>query len=274
MISVAFWLAIYIWECARGDYAGWEAPLYFVGAALLAFLCGCVLQVVGWFLFDVILDLIFDFQRIRKRKAAAEKAVDEKYEMEMRLYEEACAIQDKAAKEMDKAIDEANKKCEELKFQRRQLYAMNVLHPNSQNMLAVNQIRDYLEMGICDRLEGTNGAYAQYMQDVRANRICASIDELRETVKRGIAQINGKMSALLFEMRSTNDSINAMNASIGSGLSFMRQAIINGQTNQRAALNEANGHLRNISDTLRDVGHNEYIALKESNVSAYLRRIG
>lgn len=118
---------------------------------------------------------------------------------------------------------------------------MNVLHPNFQNMLAVNQIRDYLEMGICDKPAETNGAYAQYMQDARVNRICASIDEVRETVKAEIAQINGQMSAILFEVRRTKDSIN--------------------------------GHLRSISDTLRNVGYNEYIALKESSVSAYLRRI-
>ncbi len=242
-ISGALWLAALIYDLVSMNPITWFNVFL---TLLVAYVCGCVLQAVGCFLFDFLLK--------GKRRADEKKA----HEMSMRLYEEDCAIRDKAVKEMDEAIDGANKKCGELKLQRSKLYAMNVLHPNFQNMLAVNQIRDYLEMGICDKLEGANGAYAQYMQDVRAKRICASIDELRETVKAGISQMKGQMSAILFEVGRTNDSINAMNASISSGLSSME---------------ETNARLRNISDTLRNVGHNEYIALKESNVSAYLRRI-
>ena len=178
---------------------------------------------------------------------------------------------------MDMAIDEMDKKCEELKLQRDQLYAMNVLHPNFQNMIAANQIREYLEMGICDELEGTNGAYALYMQDVRANRICESIDDLRQTVQEGFNEVKGKMSAVMAELRRTNANIDALNTSINSGFSDMQRAISEGQekfnANQQASLNEANGYLRSISKTLQDAGHNEYIALKEANVSSYLRRI-
>ena len=52
---------------------------------------------------------------------------------------------------------------------------------------------------------------------------------------------------------------------------IMDEAKLN--ANQQASLNEANGYLRSISKTLQDAGHNEYIALKEANVSSYLRRI-
>ena len=204
-------------------------------------------------------------------------AVEETYEKQMRFYKDACAIENKAKREMDMAIDEMDKKCEELKLQRSQLYAMNILHPNFQNMIAVNQIREYLEMGICDELEGTNGAYALYMQDVRANRICESIDDLRQTVQEGFNEVKGKMSAVMAELRRTNANIDALNTSINSGFSDMQRAISEGQekfnANQQASLNEANGYLRSISKTLQDVGHNEYIALKEANVSSYLRRI-
>ena len=178
---------------------------------------------------------------------------------------------------MDETIDGVNKKCEELRLQRSQLYAMNVLHPSFQNMIAANQIREYLEMGICDELEGTNGAYALYMQDVRANRICKSIDDLRQTVQEGFNEVKGKMSAVMAELRRTNANIDALNTSINSGFSDMQRAISEGQekfnANQQASLNEANGYLRSISKTLQDAGHNEYIALKEANVSSYLRRI-
>lgn len=68
-----------------------------------------------------------------------------------------------------------------------------------------------------------------------------------------------------------------MNTSINSSFSDMQRAISEGQkafnAGQQAGLNEANGYLRSISKTLQDAGHNEYIALKEANVSGYLRRI-
>lgn len=273
-ISGVIWLGFFIFDCVQqGHFIWWAALVY----PLFGYGCGWVLQWVGRFLFDHVLESIFDFQKIKKRNEAAEMAVEETYEKQMRFYKEACAIENKAKREMDMAIDEMDKKCEELKLQRSQLYAMNVLHPSFQNMIAVNQIREYLEMGICDELEGTNGAYALYMQDVRANRICKSIDDLRQTVQEGFSEMKGKMSAVMAELRRTNANIDAMNTSINSGFSDMQRAISEGQkafnAGQQAGLNEANGYLRNISKTLQDAGHNEYIALKEANVSGYLRRI-
>ena len=273
-ISGIIWLGFFILDCVQqGRFIWWAALVY----PLLGYGCGWVLQWVGRFLFDNVLESIFDFQRIKKRNEAAEMAVEETYEKQMRFYKEACAIEDKAKREMDTAIDELDKKCKELKLQRSQLYAMNVLHPSFQNMIAANQIREYLEMGICDELEGTNGAYALYMQDVRANRICESIDDLRQTVQEGFNEVKGKMSAVMAELRRTNANIDALNTSINSGFSDMQNAISEGQkkfnANQQASLNEANGYLRSISKTLQDAGHNEYVALKEANVSSYLRRI-
>lgn len=83
---------------------------------------------------------------------------------------------------------------------------------------------------------------------------------------------------LLDETVPVEESVKmALNTSINSGFNDMQRAISEGQekfnANQQASLNEANGYLRSISKTLQDAGHNEYIALKEANVSSYLRRI-
>lgn len=273
-VSGIVWLLIFIIRSAQqGGIIWWRALLY----PLLAAGCGLVIQLLGLFIFDGFLDDFLDLQKWNKKRIAVQMAGAEVYEKQMRFYKEACEIEDKAKKEMDVPIAEMDKKCEELKLQRDQLYAMNVLHPNFQNMIAANQIREYLEMGICDELEGTNGAYALYMQDVRANRICESIDDLRQTVQEGFNEVKGKMSAVMAELRRTNANIDALNTSINSGFSDMQRAISEGQekfnANQQASLNEANGYLRSISKTLQDAGHNEYIALKEANVSSYLRRI-
>lgn len=274
IISAIAWALIFIFKWAQHGGIVWRRALLY---PILAGGCGLVIQLLGLFIFDGFLDNLLDLQGHRKKSDAVMKDGEKVYERQMHFYEEACALEDKAKKELDAPINEMNKKCEELKLQRDQLYALNILHPNFQNMIAVNQIRDYLEMGICDQLEGTDGAYALYMQDVRANRVCESIDVLKQTVEKGIDEVKGKMSAFMVELRRTNANIDAMNASLNSGFSDMQRAISEGQekfnANQQASLNEANGYLRSISKTLQDAGHNEYIALKEANVSSYLRRI-
>lgn len=273
-ISGVVWLVFFILECVQeGRFIWWEAFVFpFLSAG-----CGWVLNWIGIFVFDACLTPLFTLGSRKRKEREADAIAEAAYEKKVRFYEEACAIENKAIKKMDETIDGVNKKCEELRLQRSQLYAMNVLHPSFQNMIAANQIREYLEMGICDGLEGTNGAYALYMQDVRANRICESIDDLRQTVQEGFNEVKGKMSAVMAELRRTNANIDALNTSINSGFSDMQRAISEGQekfnANQQASLNEANGYLRSISKTLQDAGHNEYIALKEANVSSYLRRI-
>ena len=261
-ISGVVWLVIFILDCVQaGHFVWWAAFVYpFLSAG-----CGWVLNWIGIFVFDACLTPLFTLGSRKRKEREADAIAEAAYEKKVRFYEEACAIENKAIKKMDETIDGVNKKCEELRLQRSQLYAMNVLHPSFQNMIAANQIREYLEMGICDELEGTNGAYALYMQDVRANRICESIDDLRQTVQEGFNEVKGKMSAVMAELRRTNANIDALNTSINSGFSDMQRAISEGQekfnANQQASLNEANGYLRSISKTLQDAGHNEYIAL-------------
>ena len=273
-ISGIAWLVLFIMECVRAGRFIWWAALLF---PWLAGGCGWVLNWIGIFLFDGMLTPLFTHKKRKKETEKKEAEAEAEYQKELRFYEEACAIENKAMKRMDEAIAEVNDKCEELKLQRDQLYALNILHPNFQNMIAVNQIRDYLEMGICDQLEGKDGAYALYMQDVRANRVCESIDVLKKTVEKGIDEVKGKMSAFMVELRRTNANIDAMNASLNSGFSDMQMAISKAQQSinngQQASLNEANGYLRKINETLQNAGHNEYVALREANVSGYLRRI-
>lgn len=282
-ISGVFWLGFWIFDCMqhgsfiKETFRCQTAWLGVIVYPLLGYGCGWILQWVGFLVFDIILESIFDFQKTKKAAEDSVVIAEQSYENKMRIYKEACALEEKAEREMDTAIDELNTKYEEVKKQRDKLYAMNVLHPSFQNVIAVNRIRDYLEMGICDRLEGANGAYAQYMQDVRVNRICKSVDELRQTVEKGFNEIKGKLSAFMVEMRRTNANIDALNANISSEFSNMQRLISEGQKRSdahlQADLKEANGYLRSISKTLQDAGHNEYIALKEANVSSYLRRI-
>lgn len=58
-------------------------------------------------------------------------------------------------------------------------YNQNVIHPKYRNWVAVATIYEYLDTGICRELTGPNGAYKFYEEDLRAQRIAGSVNELR-----------------------------------------------------------------------------------------------
>lgn len=243
----------------------------------IGFVLGFVFEGLGWIIYDLILEPTFDLQKTRRRNVEMDLACENEYNEKMHAYEKSCELDAKTKEEMDAGIRDLNQKCEEMKAQRSRLYDMNVLHVAFRNMIAVNQIRDYLEMGICNELEGTNGAYALYMQDVRANRICASIEELRKSVEKGFKNMVQTMAGVMAELMKTNSAIGDMSAAIESGISGLQRLIYDEQAsaNERyqASMREANGYLKNIQTTLSEAAHNEYIALKELNVSGYLHRM-
>lgn len=192
------------------------------------------------------------------------------YQNRYDAFEKARAIHNRSIDEIETAISEMRIKIRNLDETRKKLYANNVIHPTFQNMLAVNQIREYLEMGICCELEGPNGAYAVYMNDVRANRVCNSIEELRETIEQGFSRMVGVMSSFVGELRETNARISTMNSSLTQSLHNVQRCISDAQTITTSQIQAANHHLKNINQTLKDAAHNEYIAMKAAKVEGYL----
>lgn len=82
-------------------------------------------------------------------------------------------------------------------------YNKNVIHPKYRTWLAVATIYEYLDTGICNNLTGPNGAYKFYEEDLRAQKIAGSVNELRikaesacymqTTLKREIDKINSRL---------------------------------------------------------------------------------
>lgn len=214
-------------------------------------------------------------EQIRLANAAADRKYNadmETYTSQCENYQKALQIESNAVAAIDSGIADLRSRIRELDILRKSLYEAGILHPTFQNMLAVNQIREYMEMGVCVELEGPNGAYALYLQDIRANRICDSIDELRKSVDSGFAQVAASHSLLLQELRTTKAHISAMHSSLDMGLVNI-QRLIQGN---RASLLQASNHLEKINATLKDAAHNEYIAMKAAKVEGYLnlRHIG
>lgn len=56
------------------------------------------------------------------------------------------------------------------------LYSLSIIHASYRNLVAVSSLFDYLDKGICKRLEGRDGAYAFYEEDLRFQRIESKLD--------------------------------------------------------------------------------------------------
>lgn len=174
---------------------------------------------------------------------------------------------------LDKAIQIKEDEKTELQKRLNQLYDMNILYPSFRTLIAAYQIREYLQMGICETLEGPTGAYAQYMLDVRTDKICTSINDLKTAVTSAIYSLQ---STLVSELKVINSNIDQMNNSLDTNFSQLNSSIISARNITSAQLDahfsEANHHLSVMSQNISSAAHNQYIQQRLQNVENYLLR--
>ena len=152
------------------------------------------------------------------------------------------------------------------------LYARGVIYERFRNIIAVNQIREYLEIGVCNALEGENGAYALYFQDIRTEKICNSIHELRKALESAINNLAISQSRLVYEMRQTNANLQLLNEGISKSLDGI-QSKMDGLSQalpvMNAQLSDLNAHARKIQDVVLTSTHNDYIVKRIQNMQNY-----
>lgn len=242
-----------------GGFAG------FLVGAFLGFLAGA-------FLCDAM-----NRSHAQQQKAAAEATATSTYNSNLVAYNAASTAAQAARTAIAKEVDRLRARIRSLDLLRSQLYAKGVLHSSFRNIVAVNQLRDYLEMGIADKLEGSNGLYAQYLMDVRTDRICGSIQELQRALEQGVSRITGSMNSLSVAVHETNSRISSLDRSLTSSLTNMQNSLIAAQSASAAQMQtymqQANSQLSAIQNTLSTAAYNQYVTARETSARAYLRRV-
>ena len=274
IFRVVFFFLIYAILLEIQLSMGVDSIISFLGAIVLTFTAGSYL---GYLLSHV----LFEKPRVNKinkqMKASADeenRQAQENYSNKMQKYNQAIVVENAVFSELDKVISEKKQIRDSLFSELQQLYGMNIIYPTFRNMVAVNQIREYLSMGVCDALEGPDGAYAQYLQDVRTNRICDSITDLKQNLMSALSTLAMTQATLVNELRQTNSNIQEINQSLNHGLSEMQrslQAAQNATAGQfEAYMQQANSSLEKIEKSTSTAAYNQYIALRQSNVRKYL----
>ena len=167
----------------------------------------------------------------------------------------------------------------EIERKLRHLYEKNIIYSKYRNLVALSYIADYLESGIADELSGPNGAYAQYENDARTQKICNSIEELKEIVESGFSNVLHAQSQIyqaLVEIRGgvyqIQRSVDNVYSALGQAASTLGTLLKNEQefserTSQQLA------QIRQAAEvTAKDtsmIAFNQYIDAKMRGVDAY-----
>ena len=212
-----------------------------------------------------------DYQARVAAVEASNVSLRKEHEWRMNAYQQHIQLLTASRQALSRNLAQFQSRLETANLKREQIYAKGTIYPGFRNPVAVFTLREYLRMGICTELEGPNGAYSQYMLDVRTSRILSSIDDLRDAIVSSISQLQ---MALVAEIQETNRSIERLGESIYYNLNQLEQSLRLSQQQATAQvtmhLSQANEKLARIQAGTETIAINQYIANRMAGVDAYL----
>ncbi len=225
-----------------------------------------------------------------KKLNAAEEAARPQYESDRQKHnQEIKAIEFKEEKnriireELWAVIAENEQTGERIRDELKRLYDRNIIHEPFRTMVAVNQIYEYLYVGVCNALEGADGAYAMYYNDIRTEKICDGIQQLKTAMQRGLSRLMASQNTMCQLLVDTNNSIRQMDTSlqakiaalqsevgrvsdgVSDGVSGLRDSVLD----SAAAANKQREEIQRILST---AAHNQYVEQREKGMSTWLLR--
>ena len=107
----------------------------------------------------------------------------------------------------DESIADTQRQKDEFAARRQKLYDLNVVYEKFRDPVAEFQLAEYLRMGLVNSLEGPQGGYAFYLNELHANRICGSIQELQRSMENRLDELIDRMSSLGELLRKANEGV-------------------------------------------------------------------
>lgn len=260
-----------------------------VGAMLFVVLLPAIGALIGYFYSGG--KSAADGREIQRRSEEQYERDMEKYREDVKQYEHRLEIRKQIiqqdsdvradiANTLRKMLEQNAKTRERVCRSLEKLYASGIIYESFRKMAAVNTIYEYIAMGLCDGLEGPHGAYAQYMEDVRTERICDSINDLKKSILSALNKIISVQRQLVGQMQMVNRNLESISNDVGNirteiakGYNAIMQSVdgMKGSidnTNQNLAAIRAKGE--EAKKFIQANSHNQYVALREQNIDAYL----
>lgn len=161
------------------------------------------------------------------------------------------------------------------------LYNMGIIYENFRNPNAIMRILEYLRMGVTDTLEGPTGAYRFYMDDLRADRIVGSIEELRASVEKGFYYMLSGQQTLHDQLVVMNDSLKEIDRNVGGYFDRLysqiketgkavAQEIKDASMYEREILGRIQEDQAQIGNIIANSAYNQYLVDRRNNLDNYL----
>lgn len=99
-------------------------------------------------------------------------------------------------------------------------------------------------MGLVDRLEGPQGGYAFYLNELNAKRICGSIQELQRSIENRLDIISGQLDELVSRMRRINQQLDCLKSGIFSCYGAIENGFVHMDRNMSQTANQMTAQLR------------------------------
>lgn len=204
---------------------------------------------------------LLETQRENEYKLAIENAketlakeiveAEEKYEDLLKKYKEVeITVKDRPTPEKAKhyLIKDEIKIAEELlkKFYkaRNKMYSYGVLFEKYRNFVAVSSFYEYLASGRCETLEGPNGAYNLFENEIRMNMVICQLNQVLESLE----EIKQNQYMIYSAIQESNRLLNSLNSSTSRVISVL------GEIKFKAASMES--YMSKIADNTEVIAYN------------------
>lgn len=165
----------------------------------------------------------------------------------------------KAFKEtLDKEIAETEELLRKTFAARNALYAYNIIFGKYRDVVALSSFYEYLTAGRCTALEGADGAYNIYENEIRLNHVISQLD----AVITSLEEIKQNQYMMYQELRSINSSLSRLNSTMDKALTA-----IQGIEANTTSMNEYMEHISKNSDV---IAHNTAVTAYYSKINAEL----
>ena len=161
------------------------------------------------------------------------------------------------------------------------LYGTGVVYEKFREPAALAQLKEYLEMGVADTLEGADGAYRLYLEDLRVDRVVGSMQELEEAVNRGFQMVSAGQKALYEQMLKINISIQEVDRGVRSHFQTLYDQIAETGKDLADAVTESSAYEQELmskisrdQSRIRDLvarsAYNSFLVERKNNLDNYL----
>ena len=165
----------------------------------------------------------------------------------------------KAAKEiLDNEIAGTEELLKKTFAARNELYSYDIIFGKYRDVVALSSFYEYLMSGRCSSLDGADGAYNTYENEIRMNRVIAQLD----TVVSSLEDIKQNQYMMYQELRNINTSLHHLNSTMDKALTS-----IQGIEANTTSMNEYMEHISNNSDV---IAYNTAVTAYYSKVNAEL----